>query len=416
MDIKIENKRLIKKKHIPYIAGGLFLLVMLGWALLGNHASTLRVESAMLTVGEAVQGEFNDYMRVNGQVQPLTTIQLSALESGIIEEKVREEGSMVRQGDVIVRMSNSQLNIEILRSEADLAEKENHLRNTMVTMEQQKLELQKERLQLNLDIERKGRTARQYERLYGEKLISREEYLTSKEDYELAVKSRDLVMERQKQDSIYRSVQIAILEENLESMRENMRLIRQKVENLNVKSPVDGQIGSLDVILGRSVTYGERIGQINDLSAYKIEAQVDEHYIDRVRMGLPAAFERQGAKYDITVSKVYPDVKEGTFKTDFSFGDAMPDNIRTGQTYYISLELGQPTPAIIIPKGAFYQKTGGSWIYVLDPSGDKAVRRPIRIGRQNPQYYEVLEGLQPGEKVIVSSYDSFGDNEMLVLK
>ena len=416
MDIKIENKRLIKKKHIPFIAGGAFILILLIWAIFGNHVSTLKVDRDMLTIGEAVQGEFNDYVQVNGTVQPLTTVQLSALESGIIEEKVLEEGTLVRKGDVIVRMSNSQLNLQILESEANLAEKENFLRNTMVAMEQQKLDLQRERNQLNLDVQRKGRTAKQYERLFNEKLISKEEFLVAKEDYELALKNRDLVMERQKQDSIYRSIQVANLEESLESMRKNMMLVRQKVENLNIKSPVDGQIGTLDVILGKSVVYGEKIGQINDLSAYKIEALLDEHYIDRVRTGLSASFERQGCNYHLTVSKVYPDVKEGQFKTDFAFSEVMPDNIRTGQTNYISLELGQPTDAIIIPKGAFYQKTGGGWIYVVSPDGSKAFRRNIRIGRQNPQYYEVLEGLSSGEKVIVSSYDTFGDNEMLVLK
>ena len=416
MDIKIENKRLIKKKHVPWIAGSIFVLALLVWAIFGNHVSTLKVDRQILTVAEAVRGQFNDYVQVTGTVQPLTILQLSALESGIIEEKVLEEGAFVKRGDVIVRMSNPQLNIQILSSEADLAEQENFLRNTMVTLEQQKLDLQRERNQLNLDVQRKGRTARQYKRLFDEKLIAREEYLVAQEDYELAVRNRDLVIERQKQDSIYRSIQVKNLEESLESMRRNMALVRQKVDNLNVKSPIDGQIGTLDVVLGKSVVYGEKIGQINDLSAYKIEALVDEHYIDRVRTGLSASFKRQDNEYRLTVSKVYPDVKEGQFKADFSFSGEMPDNLRTGQTHYLSLELGQPSEAIIIPKGSFYQKTGGGWIYVVTPDGSKAYRREIRIGRQNPQYYEVLEGLEAGEKVIVSSYDTFGQNEMLILK
>ena len=416
MYIKTQNTRLIKKKHVPWIAGGIFVLVLLIWAIFGNHVSTLKVDSQTLTIGNATQGLFNDYVQVNGTVQPLTTIQLSALENGIIEEKVLEEGAFIKRGDVIVRMSNSQLNIQILASEADLAEQENFLRNTMVTLEQQKLDLQRERNQLNLDVHRKGRTAQQYEQLYAEKLISREEYLVAQEDYKLAVQNRDLVIERQKQDSLYRSIQVKNLEESLESMRKNMALVRQKVDNLNVKSPIDGQIGTLDVVLGKSVVYGEKIGQINDLSAYKIEALVDEHYIDRVRTGLQASFKRQDKQFHLVVSKVYPDVKEGQFKADFAFEGEMPDNLRTGQTHYLSLELGQPSEAIIIPKGSFYQKTGGGWIYVVTPDGSKAYRRKIRIGRQNPQYYEVLEGLEAGEKVIVSSYDTFGDNEMLILK
>ena len=362
MDRVIENKRWIKKKYIPYLAGGALALILVIWLIFGNHLSTLKVDKRLLTIEPAQQGQFNDYVRVNGQVQPVTTIQLSPLESGMVEEKLVEEGAMVHKGQVIVRLSNSSLSIAILQSEADLAEKDNFLRNTMVSMEQQKLDLQKERLSLNIDVQRKERKYRQNERLYKEKLIAREDYLQAKEDYELALETRHVVQERQKQDSIYRTTQIESLEENLQSMRQNMMLIRQRMDNLNVKSPIDGQLGTLDAELGQSVSNTVKIGQINDLSDYKIEALIDEHYIDRVRSGLPASFERQDARYDLVVSKVYPDVKEGQFKTDFTFTSKRPDNIRTGQTYYINLELGQPSDAILIPRGAFYQKTGGNWI------------------------------------------------------
>ncbi|HPS25367.1 MAG TPA: HlyD family efflux transporter periplasmic adaptor subunit [Bacteroidales bacterium] len=415
MDRVIEKKKGIQKKHLPYILGGGLLLAFLVWLIFGNHQASLRIDSRSIIVGEAKQDQFNDFVRVNGQVQPITTIQLAPLEGGVVEQKVVEEGATVRRGDVIVRLSNSQLNLQILESEASLAEKENFLRNTLVTMEQEKLTLQQNRLQLNLDVERKERKYRQNERLFQEKMIAKEDYLQAKEDWELAVRSRELVMERQKQDSIYRSIQVENMEESLESMRRSMRLIRERVENLNVKSPIDGQLGSLDVVLGQSVMSGAKIGQINDLSAYKIEANIDEHYIDRVRQDLDATFERQSSVFDLVVSKVYPEVRNGQFKTDFCFSGEKPDNIRTGQTYYINLELGQPTRAVIIPRGAFYQKTGGTWIYVLSTEGDKAQKRSIRIGRQNPQYYEVLEGLEPGEKVIVSSYENYGDNEILIL-
>ena len=185
---------------------------------------------------------------------------------------------------------------------------------------------------------------------------------------------------------------------------------------MNVRSQIDGELGLLDVVLGQSINPGQKIGQINDLSDYKIEAMIDEHYIDRVKPGLSAAFERQGSSFDLTVRKVYPEVRDGKFRTDFVFTGERPDNIRSGQTYYINLELGQPTESIIIPKGTFFQSTGGSWIFVLDPDGKKAYRRSIKIGRQNPQYYEVLEGLEAGEKVIVSSYEGYKDNEVLVLE
>lgn len=413
MDRKLEQKKGLKRKHIPWIAGGVFVLLVAGWLVLGDHSKSLRVDSRTITIADVKQGEFNDYVRVNGAVQPITTVQLSPLESGNVDVRIVEEGAIVKKGDVIVKLSNPQLNMQILNSEADLAEKENLLRNTMVTMEQEKLNLRKERLQLELDVTRKRRKFEQNKALYQEKLIANEDYVQAKEDYEIALSQRSLVLERQKQDSIYRSTQVENMEISLESMRKNMVLIRQRVDNLNVKSAIDGELGMLDVVLGQYISSGAKIGQINDLTNYKIEAMIDEHYIDRVVRGLSATFERGGEKFALTVSKVFPEVRSGQFRTWFNLSEVRPDNIRSGQTYYINLELGQPTQGIIIPRGAFYQSTGGNWIFVVE--GDKAVRRPVKIGRQNPQFYEVLEGLNPGEKVIVSSYETYGTNETLLL-
>lgn len=419
MDRIIEKKKgiraVFRKKNIPYFLGGLLLIFIL-WLAFRSNSSTLRVNANTLTVGEVMQGEFDDYVRVSGQVQPITVVQISLLEGGVVEEKLIEEGTMVHKGDVLVRLSNNQLGLQILQSEADLAEQENFLRNTTVTMEQEKLNLEKQRLEYTIDTERKRRKYEQYRRLDEEKLVAHEDYLQAKEDYELAVKSLELVIARQKQDSIYRSIQINNLEESLNSMRRSIQLVRERAENLNVKSPIDGQLGSLDVILGQSIATGTKIGQVNDLSDYKIEAKIDEHYIDRVQAGLSASFERQGSEFQTVVSKVYPEVTDGQFKADFLFEGERPDNIRIGQTYYLNLQLGQPTQSIYIPRGVFYQSTGGTWIYVLSEDGTKAYRRDIRIGRQNPQYYEVLEGLKPGEKVIVSNYENFGKNDVLILQ
>jgi HlyD family secretion protein len=222
-------------------------------------------------------------------------------------------------------------------------------------------------------------------------------------------------VERQKQDSLYRNVQVQQMQESLDNMKRNMLLIRERVANLHIKSPIDGELGLLDVVLGQSVSMGQKIGQINNLSDYKIEAQIDEHYIDRVRQGLDASFERQDKSFSAMLRKVFPEVRNGQFKADFVFTGERPDNIRTGQTYYLNLQLGQPEEAIIIPRGSFYQTTGGSWIYVVDKDGGKAYKRTIKIGRQNPQYYEVLEGLEAGEKVLISSYETYGKNEVLIL-
>lgn len=416
MDIQLEKKKGIRKKHIPYIIIGIVLLLALGWMIFGNHASKFNVDRDKITLQKVISGEFNDYIRVNGQVQPINTIYLSALEGGMVAEKVVEEGTMVEKGQVIVRLTNPMLSLTILDSEAQLAEKQNFLRNTQVTMEQEKLNLRKEKLQLDLDVERKKRRYEQYETLYKENLTSKEEYLQAKEDYDFSVKGRDLVVERQKQDSIYRGIQVDQMEESLANIRRNLLMQRQRVENLDVKSPVAGQLGLLNVEIGQSVANGSQIGQISVLSDYKIEAQIDEHYIDRVRSGLNATFERQDRTYDLVVRKVYPEVREKQFKTDFVFEGERPDNIRTGQTYYINLQLGQPVEAVLIPRGAFYQSTGGQWIFVVSHDGKKAVKRNIRIGRQNPTYYEVLEGLEPGEQVVTSGYDSFKDVQELVFK
>ncbi|MEN6618141.1 MAG: HlyD family efflux transporter periplasmic adaptor subunit [Rikenellaceae bacterium] len=416
MDIVIEKKKGLKKKHIPYIAGGLFLFFVIMWLIFGNHASKLNVEKDKTSVQTVTKGQFNDYVRINGQVLPINTVQLSAIEGGMVAEKLVEEGSMVKKGETIIRLTNPMLSLNILDSEAQLAEKQNFLRNTQVSMEQEKLNLKKEKLQLDMDVERKKRKYQQYSQLYSENLTSKEEYLQTKEDYEYAVDGRSLVAERQKQDSIYRGIQIDQMEESLHNIRKNLILVRQRIESLNVKAPVNGQLGLLDVEIGQMVSAGGRIGQINVLSDYKVEASIDEHYIDRVKQGLDATFERQDKNFALRVRKVYPEVREKQFKTDFVFEGERPDNIRTGQTYYINLQLGQPTETVLIPRGTFYQTTGGQWIFVVSADGKKAVRRNISIGRQNPLYYEVLGGLEPGEKVITSGYDTFGDSQELILK
>lgn len=419
MDIKLEKKKgwraLFQKKNLPYALAGVFV-VFVAWLLLRDNASVLRVDADVITVSDVRSGEFNDYVRLTGTVQPITTVQLSPLESGIVERIVAEEGTSVKRGDVIIEMSNNSLSMQILQSEADLAEKQNILRNTLISMEQERLSLRQNRLQLDLDVERKRRTYLQNEELYKSDLLAKEEWLRSKEDYELSKNQRDLNLERQIQDSLYRTNQVEQMNENLASMALNMQLIRQRVDNLNVKAPIDGEVGMLDVTLGQSIGQGANIGQINDLSTFKVTAQIDEHYIDRVVTGLTASFERQETRFEMLLRKVYPEVRNGQFRADFVFAGDVPENIRSGQTYYLNLQLGQPTESVIIPRGSFYQSTGGAWIYVVDASGEKAYRRDIRIGRQNPQYYEVVEGLQAGEKVITSSYDNFGDHDVLLLK
>ncbi len=419
MDKIIEKKKGIAaaftKRALKYWIGAAFV-VLIAVMILTGKKSVLRVDGSIIVTGTAVDGEFNDYIRLSGQVQPMTTVQISPTEGGNVQRIVAEEGSHVNAGDVIVVLSNESLDMQILNSEAELAEKENILRNTLISMEQQKLSVRQDRLSLQIEVKRAKRAYEQNKALYEEKLIAREDYLKSQEDYELAKDKLDLVINREQQDSLYRSTQISQMHESLENMRINMNMIRKRKENLSVKAPISGELGLLDVELGQSVAAGAKIGQINDLNSYKIQAQIDEHYIDKVSPGLDATFERQNEKFSASIRKVYPEVRDGKFKADFKFVGAQPENIRTGQTYYLNLQLGQPTESILIPRGSFYQSTGGKWIYVMSADGSKAVKRSIRIGRQNPQYYEVLDGLEPGEKVIISSYESFGDKDELDIR
>ena len=264
-----------------------------------------------------------------------------------------------------------------------------------------------EQAQLDMDIQRKKRTYEQNKRLFEEKLISRENYLQAKEDYELAQKKHRLVGSRLQQDSIYRSVQMEQMEDNLANMRRNVVLVHKRKDNLEVRSSIDGELGLLDVSLGQSIGSGHKIGQINDLSDFKIQAEIPEQYIDRVVPGQRATFSRGEKNYNLIVRKVYPEVRDGKFRTDFKFDGERPEQIRSGQTYYVNLELGKAEQSVFIPRGSFFQTTGGNWIFVLDKSGKTAYRRNIKIDRQNPMFYEVSTGLEPGEKVITSGYEAY---------
>lgn len=415
MDTRIERKSRFTKKQKYTIAGSLLLVLILLYFVFRDTSSSMKVEKERLSIARVEQGEFNDYIRVIGQVLPSRIIYLDAVEGGRVEERLIEEGSFVKAGDVILLLSNPLLNIGIMQSEADLAYQENELRNTRISMEQESLSLKQERIALDNDRVKKERRFRQNERLYGKGLIAKEEYISAREDYETAVNQLRVVDERIHKDDLFRSSQLQSLDENILNMKRSLKLVRERLENLKVKAPVDGQLGNLEAQIGQSIAQGERIGQVitPDL---KVEAKIDEHYVERILAGLPANFEREGKLYTMEVSKVYPEVREGQFRTDLQFISERPENIRAGQTYHLNLQLGDPVQAVLVPRGSFYQASGGQYVYVVDAEEETARRRPVKIGRQNPQYYEVLGGLKPGEKVIISGYELFGDNEQLIIK
>lgn len=415
MDRPIEKKS-FPRRYAGYIAAAVVAVALLAWLIFGSTASTMTIDSNEITISDVTRGEFDDYVRLNGQVVPIQVVQISPEEGGIVREKVVEEGTRVRKGDVILRLSNSNLDLQILNAEAELAEKQNLLRNTQITMQQDQLNNRTEQATLDMDCERKLRAYKQNSRLYNEKLISQEEFLKSREDYDLARRKQQLIGQRLNQDSLYRHVQMEQMEDNLQNMRKNVLLVRERKNKLEVRSNIDGELGLLDVELGQNIQAGQNIGQINDLSDFKIETKIDEHYIDRVRAGLTATITRDGKQYQLRVRKVYPEVRNGSFRTDFVFEGTRPEQMRSGQTYYVELALGKSSQATLIPRGTFFQTTGGNWIFVLNRSNKKAYRRNISIARQNPQYYEVTEGLEPGERVITSGYEAFKDNEVLILK
>jgi HlyD family secretion protein len=416
MDRKIEKKKGIRPKHIVYAIVALAFIALLIKVFTGMNKSTYRAEKDKLTISAVEKGEFKDYISLIGTVEPITSIFLDVEEGGKVIEKVIDEGEMVKKGDVIIRLKNSDLNLQILNTESQLAYQNNELRNTLISMEQQKINNKQQLLSIDYDIIRLKRNYEQNSTLYDKGFISKEEYLLSKSNYEYAEKDRELRFEKMVQDSIFRENQKTHMNSSLQNMQQNLRMVREQLENLNVKAPADGQLGSLNIEIGQSINRGERIGELHILDNFKVVAEVDEHYIDRVNSDLSATFERQDKQFAIDLKKVYPEVRDGRFKIDLLFRSEIPDNLRTGQTYHIKLELGKPVNAVLVPRGGFFQSTGGQWIFVLDKSGKYAEKRTIQIGRQNPVYYEVLEGLEPGEQVITSSYEIFGTNERVELK
>ncbi len=416
MDIQLEKKKGLRPKHYGYIALGI-LLLFVGWKMIsGTAGSTFRTEKDKLSISEVIQGKFDDYITINGTVAPIATIYMDAYEGGRVTEKLIEEGAMVKQGDIILKLENIGLYEQILNSESNLALKQNDLRSTKLTFDSRQVEGRKSLANAQYELTKLKRNFEQNQELFNEELISREAYLISKENFELSKKQYDIVKLQTEHDDEMRSTSLAGLDTDLERMRKTLTMVYERLDHLSVRAPADGQLGFLDAEIGQNIGQGERIGQVNVLTDYKVEADIDEHYIDRVKRDLNATFERNGTEYILRLRKVYPEVRNGKFKVDLVFSGDKPENIRAGQSYNIKLQLGESSDALLLPKGSFFQSTGGQWIFVVDPDSNQALKRNIRIGKQNSRYYEVLEGLENGEKVITSNYDHFGEADHIVLK
>ncbi|MEN8204096.1 MAG: HlyD family efflux transporter periplasmic adaptor subunit [Bacteroidota bacterium] len=415
MDKKIEKKG-IRSKHIWYFLFGALLLLVLGVIIFGDKSSKYNVDVSRITIEEVKRDVFQDYITVQGTVEPITTIYLDAVEGGRVEEILIEEGNMVKEGDVIIKLSNDNLLLEITNSEAQVVRAINELRTARLQMDQTRLSYKQQIINLEITVTQNKRMYENNKVLREQNHISREEFDQSREAFESSEELLELLEENYRNDSIYRSIQISSLEASVESMEASMEIIQRRMENLNIKATVDGELAILNPEIGQVITYGTRVGTINILDSYKLRVDIDEHYIARITRDLTGECDFASHPYTGVIKKIYPEVQGGRFAVDMVFTDKVPAQIRIGQTSRIRLQLGESKEGVLLTKGGFYQTTGGQWVFVLDPTEEFAEKRDISIGRQNPRYYEVLGGLEPGEKVIVSSYQNYADHDKLILK
>lgn len=416
IDRKIE-KRAITPMRLGIGAGVLIVVSLIVYAAAtGTGGKRLNVDRDRITIATVTEGPFQELISVTGTVLPSSTVYLDAVEGGRIEEVFVREGANVRAGQPILRLSNNDLQLRMLNAEAQRIEQRDRLQNTRFNMEMNSLNLRQQLTEMNYQIRR---LERQYERqrdLYEKRLVSAQEFEAVRDEFEYWQHRKELTLQAFRQDSLRMVSQVSQMEEALSRMETNFEVIQQNLENLTLRAPVDGQLSALNAEVGEIRASGFRFGQIDILDGYRVRAQIDEFYISRVTRGQAAHGETSGRTYQLVASRVYPEVRDSRFEVDFDFVDDPPAGIRRGQTLRFRLEMSDPAEAVMIPRGGFYQSTGGNWIYVLDPSGELAVRRFIQLGRQNPTHFELISGLEPGERVVTSSYETFGDADRLVLQ
>ncbi|MYI62544.1 MAG: HlyD family efflux transporter periplasmic adaptor subunit, partial [Gemmatimonadetes bacterium] len=420
MDRKIEKPRFTPKR-IGVGVAALLLAGLFGYSLLPDlGVRKLNVDRDRLTISTVEFGPFQEYIPVRGTVLPLHTVYLDALERGQVEQVFVEEGASVAEGDPLLSLANPDLELTVLQQEAELERSREALRNGRLTMEQDLLRSRKALMEIEYQLAINKRNFERYESLSAEDLtaiLSRQEYERLRDEYQYSVRRMALTQETQTQDSLLAASKVVQLVSAVERMERNLEIVRRRLDNLTVRAPVPGQLTTLEAEVGESKSSGGRLGQIDMIDGFKVRAAIDEHYIGRVSRGQRGQFDSDDESYSLVIRRVYPEVREGRFEVNLVFEGEAPEGIRRGQTLHIRLELGDLDEAVQVARGGFYQATGGHWAYVLDASGDRATRRSIALGRQNPRVYEVLEGLEPGEQVITSSYETFGeDMDVLVLR
>ncbi len=417
MDRKIKKKKWTWKRLLSIGAGAIFLFFVIYSFIFAEGGARLNVELEKINVASVKEGEFMETIPVDGSVMPIKTIRLDAIVGGVVGKKYYEGGILVEKGDTILKLSNDVLLQNFVREETQAFILVNNLENTKLSLKRNQFDLRRQLTQLDFQIDQARDAYERGQPLFEEKIISEQEFLNLKREYERLKTTRDIQIESNRFDSMNSVLQIAQAETTLQRTRDNLEMIKSNLDNLYIKAPISGRLSTVNAEVGESIGSGQNIGQIDDINGYKVRASIDEHYISRIYEGLNGSFPFAGDDYGLRIRKIYPEVNGGLFAVDMEFTDSVPPTgIRRGQTLQIRLQLSQKITAVQIPRGSFYTTTGGNWIFVVDESESYAVRRDIRLGRQNPRYYEVLEGLQPGEKVVVSSYEGYEDKDRLVFK
>lgn len=416
MDRKIKKKKWTAKRIFTVlgIAGIVFLISYVFF--FADNSSKLNVELDKINVATVTEGAFQEFIPVEGTVNPKTTIFLDAIVGGNVERKFLEGGVEVQKGDTILKLENSGIQLSYIQEQTQTNRLRNDIENTNNNLRQQLFRSQNAIIQIEFDIAGAEDLYKRNKQLFEDKVISEQEYLNSKRAYERLVASRVNTLQQKEFDSLSATTTIKQNEARLVTSEESLEIVKGRLENLWVTAPISGLLSTVNVEIGQNINQGQTIAQIDDLDGFKIIARVDQHYLPRVYEGLTGTFDFNGNTYSLTIRKKFPEILSGQFDVEMVFGDSVPEAIRRGQTISIRLQLSEEREAIMIPRGSFFQTTGGNWIFVVDESGDFAVKRKISIGNQNTRQYEVLEGLQPGEQVITSSYDGYEDKDKLIIK
>ncbi len=413
MDKTIEQKRWTLKKVLLYFGTPLLILLLIAFAI-SSRESSFKVNPSKLSYGEVTYGNFQDMVSFQGAVEPIKTIQLDATEGGIVEEIYVEDGTMVKENQALLKLSNTTLKLDFMNRETQIIEQINNLRSTRISLDQNKRQVQEQLVDLNYNLKEQKRQYQLDSSLFKDSVISTSEYLASKALYNYQKEKKELLNDRLNTDEAYRQSQLARIDTSVNMMERNLRAIRKNLDNLILKAPISGQLNSFDHEIGQTKNKGQSLGRIDRLNGYLLSARVDQYYLNRIKQGQQAKASFASKKYLMQVHKIFPTVINSQFEVHLTFKDSLlPSNIRRGQNVQVRLELSATKKALLVPRGSFSQSNGGQFVYVVD--GDFAYKRSVKLGSQNPEYIEIQDGLTAGEKIIISSYNAFGEAEKIIL-